>query len=79
MIERKSTHGKHPKRFANVMMKKTEADLAAYRAVVRELADLLQETGEIASTQVEWDKWDKKRDELLTHPLVQQAREAPHE
>ena len=52
-----------------------KADLAAHRAVVRELADfieLIKDDDEARGENVD----EPLR--LLAHPLVQQAREAPH-
>ena len=50
---------------ANVMMKKTEADLAAHRAVVRELAASVADKSGITPEE----------EQLLAHPLVVAARE----
>ena len=48
------------------------ADLAVYRAVVRELAETL------IATRARWNLDIPGYKELLAHPLVQQAREEPH-
>ena len=51
-----------------------ERDLAAHRAVVRELAETLEESDEPGQAQEEECAcWRARKDAALAHPLVQQA------